>query len=163
MPPSGPQYHEILLRLADAGVEAIVVGMAAAVIQGAPTMTWDLDIVHRRSPENVQRLLSVLLAIDAVARGDARRLRPGASHLLGPGHVLLETRFGDFDCLGAIDGERSYEDLLPTSLELDFDGRPLRVLELSELLGIKRRAGRPKDLAGIPYIESTIAELSRPK
>lgn len=36
-----PKYHEILLRLADAGVEAIVVGMAAAVIQGAPTMTWD--------------------------------------------------------------------------------------------------------------------------
>jgi len=35
MPLSEPKYHEILLRLADAGVEAIVVGMAAAVIQGA--------------------------------------------------------------------------------------------------------------------------------
>ena len=79
---------------ADAGVEAIVVGMAAAVIQGAPTMTWDLDVVHRRTPDNVQRLLGVLNDIDAVARGDARRLKPNASHLLGPGHILLETRFG---------------------------------------------------------------------
>lgn len=34
MPLSEPKYHENLLRLADAGVEAIVVGMAAAVIKG---------------------------------------------------------------------------------------------------------------------------------
>lgn len=29
MPLNEPKYHEILLRLADAGVEAIVVGMAS--------------------------------------------------------------------------------------------------------------------------------------
>lgn len=68
MPLSEPKYHEIQLRLADAGVEAIVVGMAAAVIQGAPTMTWDLDIVHHRTKDNVERLLGVLEAIDAVAK-----------------------------------------------------------------------------------------------
>jgi len=161
MPLSEPKYHEILLRLADARVEAIVVGMAAAVIQGAPTMTWDLDVVHHRTPDNVERLLRVLDDIDAVARGDSRRLRPNASHLLGPGHILLETRFGDFDCLGAIDGSRAYEDLLEGSLEIELDGRQLRVIGLAELLQIKKRAGRPKDLAGIPYIEATIAELAR--
>jgi hypothetical protein len=161
MPLSEPKYHEILLRLADASVEAIVVGMAAAVIQGAPTMTWDIDIVHRRTTDNVERLLSVLKDIDAVARGDSRRIRPNASHLIGPGHILLETRFGDFDCLGAIDGARSYEDLVDVSAVIDLDGRPLRVIRLDELLQIKKRAGRPKDLAGIPYIEATIAELAR--
>jgi hypothetical protein len=161
VPAAEPKYHEILIRLADAGVESIVVGMASAVLQGAPTMTWDLDIVHRRVADNVERLLGVLTDIDAVARGDARRIRPGSSHLLGPGHILLETRFGDFDCLGAIDGARGYEELFDSSCLLDFDGRPLRVLTLTELLAVKRRAGRPKDLAGIPYIESTIAELER--
>jgi len=159
--PAEPKYHEILIRLADAGVEAIVVGMASAVIQGVPTMTWDLDIVHRRTPENVERLLAVLEDIEAVARHDPRRIRPGASHLLGPGHMLLETRFGDFDCLGAIDGARTYDDLLALTLEIDLDGRLLRVLTLGELLSVKRRAGRPKDLAAIPYIESTIAEMER--
>jgi hypothetical protein len=163
MPPSEPKYHEILLRLADAGVEAIVVGMAAAVIQGAPTMTWDLDVVHHRTRDNVERLLRVLSDIDAVARGDNRRIRPNASHLIGPGHILLETRFGDFDCLGAIDGSRSYEDLVEAALIIELDGRSLRVIRLEELLQIKKRAGRPKDLAGIPYIEATIAELARQK
>jgi hypothetical protein len=156
-----PKYHEILLRLADAGVEAIVVGMAAGVLQGVPTMTWDLDIVHRRTPENVARLLRVLHDIDAVARHDPRRLRPNESHLIGPGHILLETQFGHFDCLGAIDGTRGYDELVQQAVTVEFEGRALRVLELRELLAIKTRAGRAKDLAAIPYIESTIAEIER--
>lgn len=150
-----PKFHEILVRLADAGVEAIVVGMAAAVLQGVPATTWDLDVVHRRSPDNVERLPRVLRDLEAVAR-DPRRLTPGASHLLGPGHILLETRFGDFDCLGTIDGGRDYDELLAASVVVDFEGRLLRLLTLKEILAVKTRAGRPKDLATIPLIQSTI-------
>ena len=156
-----PQYRKILLRLADEGVEVIVVGMAAAILQGVPTTTWDLDVVHRRTPENVERLLHVLRDIKAIARRDPRHLEPNETHLIGPGHVLLETRFGDFDCLGAIDGGRAYEDLLAGSVVIDFEGRPIRVLTLREILAVKKRAARPKDLAAIPYIESTIDEIER--
>jgi hypothetical protein len=156
-----PRYHEILNRLADGGVEVVVVGMAAAVLQGVSLATWDLDVVHRRTPENLERLLLVLEDLRAVARHDPRRLKPNATHLAGPGHVLMETRFGDFDCLGAIDGGRDFEDLLGDSVLLDFEGRPLRVLALRELLAVKIRAGRPKDLAAIPYIQSTIDEIER--
>jgi hypothetical protein len=141
---------EILRRLGDAGVELIVVGMAAGILQGVPTTTRDLDIVHQRTPENVERLLRVLRDIDAVARHDPRRIQPNAGHLLGPEHVLTEKRFGDLDCLGAVNGERTYEDLLAATVLLDFEGHPLRVLELRELIAIKRRACRPKDLAVIP-------------
>jgi hypothetical protein len=73
----------------------------------------------------------------------------------------METRFGDFDCLGAIDGGRDYDDLLRSSLRVDFEGRRLQILTLRELLAIKTRAGRPKDLAAIPYIQSTIEEIER--
>lgn len=152
---------EILRRLADANVEVIVVDMAAGILQGVPTTTRDLDIVHRRTPENVERLVGVLRNIGAVARHDSRSIQPNASHLIGPGHILTETRFGDLDCLGALDGNRTYEDLLDTTVVLDFEGRPLRVLELRELVAIKKRAGRPKDLAVIPYLESTIDEIEK--
>lgn len=158
VPSVEPNYHKILIRLADEGVEVIVVGMAAAVLQGVPVTTWDLDVVHRRTAENVERLLHVLQSVEAVARHDPRRLQPNETHLMGPGHVLLETKFGDFDCLGAIDGGRAYEDLLEAVVSVDFAGRPLRILSLRELLAIKTRAGRPKDLAAIPYIQSTIDE-----
>jgi hypothetical protein len=154
-----PQYHEILFRLADEGVEFIGVGMVAAVLQGVPLTTMDLDIVHRRTPDNVARLLHVLEEIDAVARNDPRGLRPNETHLLGPKHVLLQTRFGDFDWLGAIDQGRSYQDLLAACIPIDIEGRTLQFLSLSEVLAIKRRAGRPKDLAAVPYIESTVDEI----
>jgi len=139
----------------------IVVGMAAAILQGVPATTWDLDVVHRRTPENVERLLRVLRDIHAVARHDPRRLVPNESHLTGPGHILLETSFGDFDCLGAIDGGRAYEDLLGSSVVVEFENHPLQLLSLREILAVKIRAGRPKDIAALPYIESTIDEIER--
>ena len=155
------QYHQTLIRLADEGVEFIGVGMVSAILQGVPLTTMDLDTVHSRTPRNVKRLLRVLADLDAVARNDLPRLRPNETHLLGPGHILLKTRFGDFDCLGAIDGGRSYEDLLPVSTTLALDGRTFQFLRLPEVLAIKQRAGRPKDLAAIPYIQSTIDEIER--
>ena len=57
-------------------------GGAAAVLHGAPITTEDLDIVHRRSPENVSRLKSLLDELDARVRELAdRRLRPQESAL----------------------------------------------------------------------------------
>jgi hypothetical protein len=156
-----PRYHQILFRLADERVDFIGVGMVSAILQGVPLTTMDLDIVHRRSPENVERLLRVLRDLNAVARNDPRLLRPNESHLLGPGHILLKTRFGDFDCLGTIDSGRGYEELLPVSVPLEFEGRRFQFVSLRELLAIKKRAGRPKDLAAIPYIESTIDEINK--
>ena len=108
------RFAEILRRLADHDVEFVVVGMTAGILHGAPVTTVDLDVVHRRSPENVARLLGVLTGLGAVYRHDPRQLRPAESHLLGPGHQLLTTTHGDLDCLGAIDQDRGYEELKRT-------------------------------------------------
>jgi hypothetical protein len=153
---------EILRLLARKEVEFIVVGMTAGVLRGAPVTTVDLDIVHRRSPENVARLLRVLAELDAFYRHDPRKLRPNESHLTGPGHQLLTTIHGDLDCLGAIDQDKSYEDLLDRTTEMKLtEGRSVRVLTLTALIEIKERSGRPKDLAVIPVLKATLDELSR--
>jgi hypothetical protein len=44
--------------LADHRVEFIVIGGVCAVLHGAPVTTFDLDVVHSRTPENLNRLLS---------------------------------------------------------------------------------------------------------
>src|SRR5262245_1653729 len=101
------RYAEILRLLASNDVEFIVVGMTAGVLHGAPVTTLDLDIVHRRTPENIERLLRVLREIDAIYRHDSRGLSPQESHLASPGHQLLTTMYGDLDCLGSIENEKS--------------------------------------------------------
>lgn len=50
----------LLQALVEKDVRFIVVGGLAAVAQGVPFVTFDVDVVHERSPENVRRLLAVL-------------------------------------------------------------------------------------------------------
>ena len=159
---SRAQFAEILRLFAANDVEFVVVGMTAGILHGAPVTTIDLDVVHRRSPQNVARLLRVLGELDAVYRHDPRQLRPEESHLSGPGHQLLVTRFGDLDCLGTIDEGRGYEDLLPSSVEMRLSGgAAIRVLSLPALIEAKERAGRAKDLAALPVLRATLDERER--
>jgi hypothetical protein len=136
--------------------------MTAGILHGAPVTTVDLDIVHRRTPENVGRLLRALEALDAVYRHDPRKLRPGESHLSGPGHQLLVTKLGDLDCLGTIDQNRGYEELLLRTEELSLSsGRVIRVLTLPALIEAKERSGRPKDMAALPVLRATLDEQKK--
>jgi hypothetical protein len=157
-----PRFAEILRLLATHDVEFIVVGMTAGILQGAPVTTLDLDVVHRRTPENVARLLHVLAGLDAVYRHDPRRLRPRESHLVSPGHQLLTTTHGDLDCLGTLGEGMGYEQLLEQTVAMDLvGGMTVRVLSLSALIDAKERAGRPKDLAALPVLRATLDELNR--
>ena len=151
---------ELLRCLVRGKVDFILVGGMAGVMRGAPVVTADVDVVHRREPDNVQRFLQVLGELQAVYRHDDRRLRPTESHLMGPGHQLLSTNLGPLDALGAIGGE-TYAELVRHSSTMDIgEGLAMLVLELPKLIELKRRAGRPKDLAVMPVLEATL-DLTR--
>src|SRR5437667_8617729 len=111
--PKAADLPALVAKLCDAGVEFIIVGGAAAVLQGAPITTTDLDIVHRRTPDNVARLLEVMLQLDAVMRYDFERrgLRPTAEMLAGKGQINLSTNLGPLDPLCELDAGRGYEEL----------------------------------------------------
>jgi hypothetical protein len=148
----------LLSRLASAHVEFVLVGGLAAVAQGAPITTHDVDIVQKRSPENVERLLSLLSSIDARYRGRGvdQVLRPTASALMGPGHSLLMTALGPLDVLGAIEGGRAYEDLAPDAIEITVGGNAVSVLGLPTLVALKRGSTHPKDRYTLLILEETL-------
>jgi hypothetical protein len=159
---SSQQTLAALRLLSEQRVEYIVVGMVAGVLHGAPVTTFDLDLVHRRTDENVGRLLSALKEIQARYRDDPRNLVPSGAHLMGPGHHLLTTTLGDIDLLGALAGNESYDDLLASSELLHLgSGLQGRVVTLQALIEIKRKTARPKDLAVLPLLEATLAERAR--
>jgi hypothetical protein len=66
------ESFEILRTLARHRVDFIVVGMTAAVLQGAPAFTFDLDIVYRIAEDNVQGLLNALGELEAEFRTNSR-------------------------------------------------------------------------------------------
>ncbi len=150
-----PRFAELLADLHDHGVEFIVVGGVAAVLEGAPISTFDLDIVPRWSLENIDRLAGALEALDALYRG--RNIRPTRDRLESPGHHLLETRLGALDVLGTVSPSRAFEDLEPSTVEYEVEGRRYRVLDLATQIDVKRHLGRDKDKAVLPMLERTLA------
>jgi hypothetical protein len=157
-------FLSALREMHEGGVDFIVVGGLAAVLNGAPINTFDLDIVHSRTPENVSRLLGVLEALDAIYRMQpSRRLRPNASHLSSPGHHNLLTTCGPLDVLGTIGRGLVYENLMPHSIEMEIGpGVRVRVLDLQTIVALKEELGGEKDLAVLPVLRRTL-DLKRQK
>jgi predicted nucleotidyltransferase len=157
------KFSALLRALHENGVEFILVGGLAGVLNGAPLNTFDVDIVHARTPENVARLQRVLESLDAVFRIQPdRKLRPDASHLNGPGHLNLVTSHGPLDVLGMIGSGQNYQDLLPHSADVDIGGGiRIRVLDLETLVAIKEDLGGDKDLAMLPILRQTLNETRK--
>ena len=155
------RYRRTLELLSRHGVDFVVVGGVAAVLQGVPLVTFDVDVVHGRTDENVDRLLSALAELDARYRGDPRGLAPTRETLLGPGHHLLSTALGPLDLLGAVAGGLAYEDLARDTVTLDLSGLAVPVLALPRLIEVKEATGRPKDLAALPTLRATLEEIRR--
>jgi hypothetical protein len=155
---ASPSLESLLATLATSDVEFIVVGMLAAVAQGAPVTTHDLDIVHRRTPDNVARLVDLLVnKLDARYRGRTDVLRPTVEILAGPGS-LLKTNLGPLDVLGAIEGGRDYDTLLPSSHRIEIAGHAVYVLGLAMLIELKRGSTRLKDQLALPILEETLKQ-----
>lgn len=161
--PPAADIPALIAKLSDAGVEFIIVGGVAGILQGAPLTTTDLDIVHRQTPENIDRLLDVMRGLGAIMRYDfeRRNLPPTAEMLAGRGQINLSTALGPIDPLCQIDSGKGYEDLLEHSRIIHDEDRTLRVLDLPTLIEVKSRTGRPKDRIALPILIATLQERTR--
>lgn len=153
----------LLRALSQGGVEFILVGGAAASAHGAARLTLDLDVVYRRSKDNVDRLVSVLGPHRPYLRGAPPGLpfRLDAPTVERGLNFTLTTALGDLDLLGEIIGGGGYDDLLPDCITITVFGVECRCLGLERLIHVKRAAGRPKDLEAIAELEAILEERRR--
>lgn len=156
-------FKSVLRVLAEGEVEFIVVGGLAAAFHGSARLTFDVDVVYRRSPENLHRLVLALTPHRPYLRGAPPGLpfRWEVETLARGLNFTLTTDVGDVDLLGEIVGGGSYDDLLPHSEVLHVFGVPCRCLRLERLIQVKRAAGRPKDLEVVAELEALLEERRR--
>ena len=155
--PQAADLSALLEGLCEARIEYIVVGGLAAVIQGAPVTTFDLDIVHRQTDENIQKLFRFLTSIDSyMRRPDDRLIEPTVVDLKAKGHLLLKTKYGPLDVLAFIEKGNGYEDLIANSTKIDFHGYKVSVLNLETILDLKRDSRDQKDRERLPVYEETL-------
>ena len=153
-------FRALLALLAGAQVEFIIVGGAAATAHGSARLTQDLDVVYRRTQENVTRLIQALAPNEPYLRGappglpfsfDERTVQSGLN-------FTLVTRLGALDLLGEITGGGGYDDLLPYSISLRLYGVECLCLGLERLIYVKRATGRLKDLEALAELETILEE-----
>jgi hypothetical protein len=164
MPDQAPRFKDALLVLARHEVAFVIVGGVAAVLNGVPIATFDVDIVHARDAANIERLIAALAELDARYRDPLGRvLRPDPRSLGGAGHHLFITKYGPLDVLGAIGRDEGYDDLAPSSRVFTIGGAEVRALDLPALIRTKEAAGREKDRAVLAILRRTAEERDKPR
>jgi len=148
---AAPLLAEIACALGEARLEAVLIGNAAAALQGAPVTTVDFDFLFRETPGNLRKLKKLADLLRAVV------LRPyyPASKLY---RIVREEDGMQLDFMVTVHGLRSFERVRDRAAVIEFDGFRLLVAALEDVIRSKRAAGRPRDLAVLPVLEKALEE-----
>jgi hypothetical protein len=149
-------FRRILELLEQHDVAYVVVGGVAAVLQGAPVTTFDIDTLVKVDAENADRLLAALAALQARYREHTQEIRPTRDDILAGGHLLLMTNSGPLDVLGFIGRGKRYDDVAKDVTTIDVGGLQIRVLNLRALIEDKRVLGREKDQVMLRLLETVL-------
>jgi hypothetical protein len=149
-------FAGVILALAQAEVDFIIVGGVAATAHGSARATYDIDVVYARSPDNIARLAKALAPLTPYLRGAPLGLpfRWDAETISHGLNFTLTTALGNVDLLGEIAGGGGYEQLRPHTIKISLFGAERLCLNLDMLIHVKRAAGRPKDLEVIAELEA---------
>lgn len=142
--------------MAKLNLEAVLVGNAAAALQGAPVTTIDFDFLFRKTPRNLTKLKALAKSLDATI------LRP----FYPVSDLFRLTRDADglqVDFMGTIHGVRSFAGLRDRATTIEIGGVPVRVAALADVVRSKRAAGRPRDLAVLDVLERSLEKTAKSK
>jgi predicted nucleotidyltransferase len=133
--------REFIGLLNSRGVEYVIVGAHSLAFHGRPRYTGDLDILLSPSPENAEKVASVLAEFGFADFKPSDFTEPDQITQLGrvPNRIDLFT---------GISGVATAE-ALAKKISTDLAGLPVFMLSKELLIQNKRAVARPQDLADI--------------
>jgi hypothetical protein len=145
---AAPILAKIAQALDDCGLDAILVGNAAAALRGAPVTTLDFDFMFRKTALNLRKLKRLAESLGASI------LKPyyPASDLY---RIVQEESGLQLDFMPRLHGIKSFEALKSRATAINFEGSLLLVADLADIIRSKRALGRPKDRAVLEILEKT--------
>lgn len=145
---------DLLVALAEAKAEFVLIGGWALAVHGHGRGTDDLDVLVRPSPENATKVLAALRAFGAPILqhevSEQTFATAGFGYRIGFKPNLIEI-------LTTISGV-SFDEVWADKIIVEIEGVEVPVMGRRTLLLNKRAAGRPKDLADVDWLERNDAE-----
>ena len=150
----------LIRRLADAGVEFVIVGGVAATFHGSTLVTYDLDICIRFDLETMRRVVNALAELEPVERMNPSHppMKADATAYVGYRNLYLKTNGGILDLLGEITGVGDFAAVREGAVEIDLQGARALVISAPKLIVAKKAVGRTKDLRVVTELELLEAE-----
>ncbi len=140
-------FKELLEEFAREGVEFVLIGGYAFAFHAEPRATKDLDVLIDGSDENRAR------AARALARyGAPSAVVDAVTHLAETEVAYLGAPPLRIDILRTVAGIDA-TDAIRRAVATKWDGVPVRVIALDDLITNKRAAGRARDIADVEVLE----------
>jgi predicted nucleotidyltransferase len=144
-------FRDLLVLLADAGVEFVIVGAYALAFHGAPRASGDIDLFVRPSAVNAGRVFDVLVRFGAPLQSAGVTAddfaQPGAVYQIG----LPPRRI---DLLTEISGV-TFDEAWASRTTAEVEGRTVSFIGREALIKNKEASGRLKDVADVARLRKT--------
>ncbi len=155
-------FEPIFQILNTAGVRYVVVGGLATVLHGYARATADVDLAVDLAPEEAAKMIRALVAAgfrpqvpvvpEDFANSAVREVWLQEKHMRAFSLVDPANPMRVVDLL--LKPEVLFEELFSRSQEVLLNETTIRIASLDDLITLKRRAGRPQDLADVVQLEA---------
>lgn len=139
-----PAERALLSALNRRHVRYIIIGLGAAVLQGAPIMTQDIDLWFERVDDESVR--------DAAREAGGFWIPVFGLHPPGFGGDALDR----VDVVLTAHGLDAFGIEYSRAIDMLVDGIPVKVLPIERVIISKRSTNRPKDIAALPALEAAL-------
>lgn len=137
-----PTFEKLLVILAEASVQFVIVGGVAVTLHGYVRLTEDVDILIEASASNLQRFLDSLADY---GEGFARELSPDDfTDEEGAIRIVEEVELSQIDIFARMSGLR-YPDLRADAEILSLRGHSVPYASKAALIRLKSQSVREKD------------------
>ena len=124
---AAPLLSEVAGHMRQSRLDAVLIGNAAAALQGAPVTTVDFDFFFRKTSRNLAKLKAIARALEATI------MRPfyPASDMY---RIVRDRDSLQVDFMGAIHGLRSFEGVRDRASTIEIGGVPVLVASLDDVI-----------------------------
>jgi len=159
-------YLPLFKALNDAQVQYVVVGGLATILHGYARMTADVDLVVNLEPVETEKALKALLGTGLKARlpVDPMLFANAATRAswIAEKHMLVFSFYDPSNPLRIVDlfvhEPIPFKDLSQRAEIMDIDGIAVPVCGIADLIELKRRAARPRDIDDIAHLQELLRQ-----
>ena len=138
-------FRDLLIELADAGAEFVLVGGHAVAFHGHPRATKDMDVLIRADASNAEKVYRALAAFGAPLQNFEVAAKDFATY---DGMLQIGLPPRRVDIINRADGV-SFDEAVAEGSALTVEGRRIPVIGRAALIKNKRAAGRAQDVADV--------------